>query len=132
MSTESSAKGRTILVLPPEEQSRLDALAVLAAAEQPQLAERFRRVDAAAQESTLSGALRNAIHSGPWDLLQLEQRTGIVATNLADFLEGAPCLTLSDAELLVDVLGLELVKSLRSAATTRPPTIKSTASGRDA
>ncbi len=121
MPTEPSATTRTIVVLPPEEQSRLNALAVMASRERPQLAERFRRVDAAAQEPTLSGALRNAIHSGPWDLLQLEQRTGIVAGNLAGFLEGAQSLTLSDAERLVETLGLELVKSLRSAPAVRTP-----------
>jgi hypothetical protein len=105
--------------LDPAERARLRELAALADSERPLLADRFRRADQAAAEQTLSGSLRRAVHAGPFDLVQLEQRTKISAARLADFLEGTTALTWDEAEHLVEALGLELVRTFR--APPAPP-----------
>lgn len=109
MTTNAPVSTRPTVVLPPEEQARLNKLAELADSERPLVAERMRRVDRAAAEATFSGELRRAIHHGPFDLAVLEQRTRIEASRLADFLEGSAELSSSEIDALIRELGLQLV-----------------------
>lgn len=121
MVNSTSGSSRPPITLTSEQREHFRQLAEQADAERTQLSKRFRKVDASAAEDTFSGALRRAIHGGPWDLAQLEQRTQISAVRLADFLEAGIDLKTSEVDALVRVLSLELVRPL---LTPRESTLK--------
>lgn len=112
MVNSTPGSSRPAITLTPEQREHFRVLAEQADAERTELPERFRRVDAAANQDTFSGALRRTIHECPWDLSQLEIRTHIPALRLADFLEASADLQTSEVDTLVQVLSLELVRPL--------------------
>lgn len=112
MVNSGSGSSRATVSLTPEQREHFRRLAELADAERASLPARFQQVDAAAKLDTFSGALRRAIHGCSWDLEQLQTRTTIPAERLADFLEGQIELGTSEIDVLVQVLGLELVKPI--------------------
>ena len=58
------------------------------AAELPDLIERGRRLDEAAEENSLSGHLRRAIHQSGQPLARIAATVGLELFDLCDFLEG--------------------------------------------
>jgi len=65
----------------------------------------------AAQEDTLSGALRRAIHSHVLSLTQIAQQCGVSVVELDFFLTGERELPSSVIDRLVEVLGCKLISA---------------------
>jgi hypothetical protein len=99
---------RTTRELTPEEQARLVRQRELVAAELPALIDRDRLRVEAAQEPTLSGELRRAVHASPLPLPTLAARAGLSPQTLDEFLTGERTLRSDVLDRLAGVLGYVL------------------------
>src|SRR3990172_8227094 len=93
----------------PEEQSRLKQLREQVAQELPYLIQRDQLRKNAAEEDTLSGALRRAIHKDDVPITEIVRRAGISFEELDEFLTGEKTLPSSTLDKLVEILGCRLV-----------------------
>ncbi len=75
-------------------------------AELPELADRDARMREAADEDTLSGHLRRAIHQSRRPLRDIGRKTGISTTVLCDFLEGERTLRSDVLDRLAQAVGV--------------------------
>ena len=97
--------------LTPERLARLAEARQQVAAELPDLVARERRMREAAEEETLSGELRRAIHNGDRDLISLAEVAGTTPVHLSEFLAGDRTLRSDVLDRLVMALGAKLVVS---------------------
>jgi hypothetical protein len=88
-----------------EEQERLRRNRELIAAELPELIRRNQLRKEAADEATLSGELRRAVHAGSMSVPELAERIGISPTALDEFLTGERTLRSDVLDRLAAVLG---------------------------
>ena len=95
----------------PEEQSRLRRLQEQVAQELPDLIQRDQLRKNAAEEDTLSGALRCAIHKGDVPITEIARRCEIGFVELDEFLTGERTLPSSTIDRLVGILGCKLVSA---------------------
>jgi hypothetical protein len=77
--------------------------------ELPDLIHRDQLRKNAAEEDTLSGALRRAIHSGDVPITEIARRCEIGFLELDEFLTGESTLPSSVLDRLVEILGCKLV-----------------------
>ena len=94
--------------LTPAEQERLKEYREQIANELPDLVMRDRMRKEAAEELTLSGELRRAVHANDLDIIALAARTGITPLLLDEFLTGERTLRSDVLDRLAKVLGYEL------------------------
>jgi hypothetical protein len=95
----------------PEEQLRLQGLREQVAQELPDLIQRDQLRKNAAEEETLSGALRRAIHKGDVPITEIARRCEIGFVELDEFLTGERTLPSSVIDRLVEILGCKLVSA---------------------
>jgi hypothetical protein len=95
--------------LSPEHQARIAMAREQVAAELPELIVRERRMREAAEENTLSGELRRAIHRGDRDLIALAEMVGITPIQLSEFLTGERTLRSDVLDRLVAAVGARLI-----------------------
>lgn len=107
---------QTTRVIPTELANRLPELRRQIEQELPDLIERDRRMEQAAQEETLSGRLRRAVHESRRSLDAIAADAGLPVLELCDFLEGART-TRSD---VLDRIGLAIGASFPITAKSRP------------
>jgi hypothetical protein len=88
--------------------------------ELPQLAAKHERIRQAAQERTVSGALRRSIHSSKILLHDLARRADTDLKSLDNFLTGEQPLTSDVIDRLVKVLRLKLEPALANSRPRRP------------
>src|SRR5438067_4822915 len=88
------------------EQLRRDRKSI--AQELPELLERGRRLDEAALEDSISGHLRQAIHSSGQPLKKIAAAVGIDAFVLCDFLEGTRTLRSDVIDRLAQAVGAKI------------------------
>jgi transcriptional regulator with XRE-family HTH domain len=94
--------------LTPEEQERMKQYREQIACELPDLVMRDRMRKEAAEELTLSGELRRAVHANDLDIIALAARTGITPLLLDEFLTGERTLRSDVLDRLAKVLGYDL------------------------
>lgn len=75
------------------------------AAELPELAERGKRMDEAANENSLTGRLRTAVHRSGKPLKRIAADAGLDAFVLCDFLEGTRTLRSDVLDRLAQAVG---------------------------
>lgn len=95
----------------PEEQERLDELREQVATELPELIEKGSQLAAAAQERTLSGELRRAIHSSRIPLTRVARDIGVTPLDLDRFLTAESILPSDAIDRLADVFGYSLTRT---------------------
>lgn len=100
---------RPVKPLSPEHQARIVKAREQVAAELPELIARERRMSEAAEENTLSGELRRAIHGGERDLIALAEMVGITPIQLSEFLTGERTLRSDVLDRLVAAIGARLI-----------------------
>ena len=93
----------------PEEVARLRRLREEIADELPDLIRTDQLRKSAAEEDTLSGALRRAVHKHELSLTQIARQCALSVEELDLFLTGERELPSSAIDRLVDVLGCKLV-----------------------
>lgn len=93
--------------LTPADQARLDKEREQIARELPDLTARDQLRREAAEEPTLSGALRRAIHTSPLSLSVIASRAGVAPQALDDFLTGERTLRSDVLDRVAGVLGFE-------------------------
>ena len=99
---------RITRTLTPRERDRLRQQRRLIAAELPDLTARDQTSKEAADELTLSGELRRAIHASPLSLAEISARAHIPALALDEFLTGERTLRSDVLDRLAGGLGLAL------------------------
>ncbi len=92
----------------PEEEARYDRLRELVAAELPELIEKHERTLDAAEEPTLSGELRRAIHGSDLLLPTISARSGVSMLDIDYFLAGDAPLPSDALDRLAATLGCSL------------------------
>ncbi len=105
MSEERSQ--RTLHKFTPEEKARWEAARDEALALKPLLAEKAKRLRQAAQEPTLTGALRAAIHRHIKPLPVIASESGVSLEQLDEFLTGERNLRSDVLDQLARVLGFQ-------------------------
>jgi hypothetical protein len=78
------------------------------ARELPMLAQEDRKLKTAAEEPSLSGELRRAVHAGPWPIRTLASRADVAEDLLYSFLLGEGKLSSDDINRVAGVLGCGL------------------------
>jgi plasmid maintenance system antidote protein VapI len=94
--------------LTPEEAARIEKYRAAIAEELPDLVARNQLRKEAAEEKTLSGAIRRAIHSGGVEITTLAERAGITLIMLDEFLTGERTLRSDVLDKLAAALGFEI------------------------
>jgi len=97
----------------PEEEARFDRLRELIAAELPELRLKGQRLQDAADEPTLSGELRRAVHASDLPITEIVRRAGIEPLALDSFLTGDETLTSDAVDRLAETLGYSLSKTVQ-------------------
>ena len=92
--------------IPDELLSQIERDRELIAQELPALADRDTRMREAADEDTLCGHLRQAIHRSRRALREIAREAGITATVLCDFLEGERTLRSDVLDRLTQAVGV--------------------------
>jgi hypothetical protein len=105
----SKNRSRPVKSVSAEHQVRIAKARELIAAELPELVARERHLREAAEENTLSGELRRAIHRGDRDLIALGKIVGITPIQLSEFLTGERTLRSDVLDRLVAAVGAHLV-----------------------
>lgn len=100
----------------PEEQERLDRLRAQIDAELPELIEKGYRLAEAAEEKTLSGELRRAIHASRIPLTRIARDIGVTPLGLDSFLTGDATLPSDAIDRLAATLGYSLTKTVEPAS----------------
>jgi hypothetical protein len=103
---------RTVPRATPEERERIERIAALIEAERPDIERRYWMCVAAEQEPGFNGDLRRAIHTGGVPLEKLADAAQLHVFGLCDFLEGTAELTSSQIAAIVQLLGLQLVRTI--------------------
>ena len=101
------------LGIPPELLSRMKGDRELIDAELPELAHRDARMKKAAEEDTLCGHLRRAIHESRRPLRGIASDAGISTSLLCDFLEGTQTLTSDVLDRLAQGVGASVSLTLQ-------------------
>ncbi|MBA3312301.1 MAG: hypothetical protein M3552_13545 [Planctomycetota bacterium] len=101
----------------PEETRRLDRMREQIAAELPELQLKGQRLRDAAEEPTLSGELRQAVHTSDISLMELVRRASIDPLVLDSFLTGDATLPSDAMDRLAAVLGCVLARIPSSKAS---------------
>lgn len=101
---------RIMVELTPEQQERLRQAQQETEQELPELVVLGKSLRRAAQEETLSGSLRRAIHASPLDLDVLAERAGITPDGLQGFLTGEHPLPSDAMDRLAAEVGCQLVQ----------------------
>jgi type II secretory pathway component PulM len=91
-----------------EEMARLQKYRAAIAEELPDLVARNQLRKEAAEEKTLSGAIRRAVHTGGMEITSLAERSGITLIMLDEFLTGERTLRSDVLDKLAGALGLEI------------------------
>jgi hypothetical protein len=91
--------------VPEESLAKIERDRKLIEQELPELADRDVRMREAADEDTLSGHLRRAIHQSRRSLRDIAREAGISATLLCDFLEGERTLRSDALDRLTQAVG---------------------------
>lgn len=105
MTADSPQASHTKRAFSEEEQRRYNMLRAQIAEELPDLVARSRLSDQAADEPTMSGSLRRAIHQSSFTLDELGQRAGIDGTWIDEFLTGERTLRSDVLDRLAIALG---------------------------
>ena len=80
--------------------------------ERPQVAEQFRRIETAAKEQTVSGAIRRAVPRCGIDLAALAFKAGVSMDLFGDFLEGMAPLPSDAIDRLAQVMGVKVTDAV--------------------
>ena len=104
------------LGVPPELLSRLKHDRELIREELPELVQRDARMKNAADEDTLCGHLRRAIHESQRPLRRLAADAGIPTSLLCDFLEGGQTLPSDVLDRLAQGVGVSVSSTLQHTA----------------
>lgn len=94
--------------LTPEQQARLAEARRQVERELPELIAQGRALRQAADETTLSGELRRAIHASELSLARIANEAGITLLQLDEFLTGEATLPSDAIDRLAALLGYEL------------------------
>jgi hypothetical protein len=94
--------------LTPEEMARIKKYREAIAEELPDLVARNQLRKEAADERTLSGAIRRAVHSGGIEITTIAEQCGITLLMLDEFLTGERTLRSDVLDKLAAVLHLEI------------------------
>lgn len=94
-----------------EEQERLRRAREETERELPALIEQGRQLKDAANEPTLSGQLRRAVHASDLTIAQIADHVGITPIQLGEFLTGESPLPSDVLDQLAHMLGCELVQT---------------------
>jgi hypothetical protein len=104
--------------LTPEQLERLRAAQQQEQADRPQAVEQYHRLSVAAEEQSLSGALRRAIHRGDLPLPVLAERANVAVMKISEFLGGEAPLASDEMDRIAAVLGYRFTE-LEQPATAK-------------
>lgn len=102
---------RIMVELTPEQQARLAEARRQVERELPDLVTQGRALRKAADEPTLSGELRRALHASELSLARIANEAGITPLQLDEFLTGEATLPSDAIDRLAALLGYELSRA---------------------